>query len=52
MGRVLEKQIQEMRVLLDELVSNSNAKLCEGKILEVSVQLDDLIATYYGESSF
>jgi hypothetical protein len=48
----VEKQIQETRALLDELVSNSNAKLCEGKILEVSKQLDKLIALYYDESSF
>jgi hypothetical protein len=47
----VEKQIQDTRALLDELVSNSNAKLSEGKILEVSVQLDDLISTYYKESS-
>jgi hypothetical protein len=47
----VEKQIQETRALLDELVAASNAKLCEGKILEVSKQLDGLIAVYYGESS-
>jgi hypothetical protein len=51
MGMLLEKQIQDTRALLDELVSNSNAKLCEGKILEVSVKLDDLISTYYWKSS-
>jgi hypothetical protein len=51
MDRLVENQIQEMRTLLNQLVSNSNAKLCEGKILEISVQLDDLISTYYKESS-
>jgi hypothetical protein len=48
----MEKQIQETRALLYELVSNSNAKLSEGKILEVSKLLDKLIALYYDESSF
>jgi hypothetical protein len=47
----VEKQIQETRALLDDLVSKSNAKLCEGKILEVSKQLDDLISIYYVEGS-
>jgi hypothetical protein len=49
---LVEKQIQETRALLDELISNSNAKLCEGKILEVSKLLDKLIALFYDESSF
>jgi hypothetical protein len=48
----VEKQIQETRALLDELVSKYNAKLYEGKILEVSKLLDKLIALYYDESSF
>jgi hypothetical protein len=48
----VEKQIQETRALLDELVSNSNEKLSEGKILEVSKLLDKLIALFYDESSF
>jgi hypothetical protein len=48
---LVEKQIQEMKVILNELVSNGSAKLCDGEILEVSKQLDGLIAIYYEENS-
>lgn len=48
---MLREQIQEIRELLDKLVSNRNVKLSEGEILDVSERLDKLIAIYYEENS-
>jgi hypothetical protein len=47
----VEQKIESTRSILNELVSDSNAMLHEGEILQLSVQLDMLIATYYLESS-
>jgi hypothetical protein len=47
----LEERIESTRSILDELIQESNLSLSEGIILEVSKQLDDLIAVYYAESS-
>ncbi len=47
----MEEKIMSMRTLLDNLVSEDNTILSVGKILEVSKQLDILIAEYYKESS-
>lgn len=51
-GILVEQNIERMRALLDDLVSNSNGELYEGKVLEVSKQLDKLIAAYYETSSW
>lgn len=51
MGELVERKIESIRSILDELVADNNATLYEGEILEVSKQLDDLIAIYYEESS-
>jgi hypothetical protein len=47
----VEQNIELMRALLNDLVSKSNGVLYEGKVLEVSKQLDQLIAAYYETSS-
>lgn len=47
----MEEKIISIRTLLDNLVSEDNTVLSAGKILEVSKQLDILIAEYYKESS-
>jgi hypothetical protein len=46
----LEERIESTRSILQQLVAGDNAKLCEGEILELSVQLDILIAQYYEEN--
>ena len=51
MGELVERKIESIRSILDELVAENNTTLSEGRILEVSEQLDDLIAIYYEESS-
>jgi hypothetical protein len=50
-GEKVEQKIESTRSILNEMVSESNAVLSEGEILEISVQLDKIIAEYYGESS-
>jgi hypothetical protein len=45
------EEIESARSILEELITEENAILCDGKILEVSMQLDDLIVTYYEKSS-
>lgn len=51
-GKLMKEKIENKRIELDKLISSNNAKLSEGKILEVSMQLDVLITTYYKESAF
>jgi len=46
----LEERIESTRSILDKLIQGTNMSLSEGLILEVSKQLDDLIAVYYAES--
>jgi hypothetical protein len=43
----VEEKIESTRSILQQLVAIDNAKLYEGEILEISVQLDILIAKYY-----
>lgn len=47
----MEENIEHIRMVLDKQVTIIDAKLGEGKILEVSKQFDMLIALYYNESS-
>lgn len=48
----MEEKIESTRSILEELVSEDNRNLHEGKILEVSQQLDVLLTAYYENSSF
>jgi hypothetical protein len=47
MGKDMNNVIESTRAILDQLVLDDNSKLSEGKILEVSTQLDVLILNYY-----
>lgn len=47
MDQTMKEKITIMKSLLDKLVSMDNVKLSEGKILEVSKQLDILILEYH-----
>ncbi|WP_250814711.1 Spo0E family sporulation regulatory protein-aspartic acid phosphatase [Clostridium swellfunianum] len=47
----MEEKIESTRSILCELVAEENAQLCDGKILEISMVLDNLIALFYEESS-
>lgn len=51
-GETMEEKIVYTRRLLDKLVSTDDANLSEGRILEVSKQLDILIVAYYEKVSF
>lgn len=48
----MKEKIQSKRELLDKLVLSNEAKLTEGEILEISKQLDLLIAEYYENVTF
>jgi hypothetical protein len=48
---LITEEIEDTKELLDKLVSEDNPILNEGKILEVSEELDILIAAYYEEGS-
>lgn len=51
MSTLIKEEIEDIRDLLGKLVSAKNAIFNEGKILELSKELDILIAEYYKESS-
>lgn len=50
MGKLTEEKLDEVRDLLNDLVSAEDVVLNEGKILEISKALDKLICTYYKKS--
>lgn len=49
---IIKEKINDIRMLLDKLISKNDENLYDGKILEISRQLDILIAEYYEKSSF